>query len=226
MEVSLTNPSPILKYVLCYPVFDEKEYSKRLIEAYLLGIRSLILEGKTEIKGIHVIGKGTTSIVVKGKYFDGRIITVKIRRLDSNRDSVIKEAKILLIANRREIGPKLIAFSRNFVLWEFIEGIPLSEIIATIKDITLLKRILLNLLEQAYRLDLIGVSHKELSEPKNHVLVTKDSKVFILDFETASTSSKKTNLTQLMNLLFFKKGKISYFLRQILNVNNDTMYIM
>lgn len=223
MEVSIVNPSPILKYILCYPKFDEEELRKRIIEAYLLGIRSFIFNGGTEIRGINVIGKGTTSIVVRGKYLREKDIAVKIRRLDSNRDSVINEARMLLMANREGIGPKLVTFSRNFLIWEFISGMSLVETIIIIKNYVSLRKIILDLLKQAYKLDLLGISHKELSRPKDHILVTKDLKVYILDFETASLSSKKSNLTQLMSFLFFRKGKISYLLRSMLKIDDKTL---
>jgi len=224
MEIQLVNPIPELKYILCYPSFDEVVFRKRLAEAFMLGLRSIILEGNTEIKGFKVLGKGTTSIVVKGIYYDGKILTTKIRRTDSNRSSVIREAKLLSLANESGVGPRIVSFSRNFLLWEFIDGISLLDFIGLVnKNIRVVGKVLLDLIAQLYRLDLKGITHKELSKPKNHILVTRGLKVFIIDFETASMISGKSNLTQVMSFLFFDKNKASYTLRNLLRINAEDL---
>ena len=46
--------------------------------------------------------------------------------------------------------------------------------------------IILRVFEVVYYLDRIGIDHKELSRPVNRVFLTREGKVKIIDFETAS----------------------------------------
>jgi len=211
-EISLDildkNTHKILLKLLCYPLENSKEFRKRLVELKLLGIKSVLPGGKTIINNFPVLGKGTTSIVLKGRYIGNRIVTIKVRRLDSNRPSVIHEARMLRIANMVNVGPKLLTYSRNFIIWEYINGIPLVDFLKEERDLCQLRSILRELLLQTYRLDKIGLTHLELSRPENHILITKELRPVLIDFETATLHSKKRNLTQVLNFLIFRRKEI------------------
>ena len=65
-----------------------------------------------------------------------------------------------------------------------------------------LKRALRNLLDDARRLDEIGLDHGELSNAHHHLILT-DEGPMIIDFETASAYRKASNVTSMFNYLFF-----------------------
>ncbi|NHV45351.1 MAG: hypothetical protein HA493_01760, partial [Candidatus Verstraetearchaeota archaeon] len=92
-----------LKVILSYPIFKEEFYNEVLRELREMGINELISRGRVNIGKINVIGKGCTSIVVQGLR-NNNIIALKILRVDSNRESVLREGRILSIVNREGIG--------------------------------------------------------------------------------------------------------------------------
>ncbi|SVD35822.1 uncharacterized protein METZ01_LOCUS388676, partial [marine metagenome] len=64
---------------------------------------------------ISILGKGYVGVVVLGK-MGRKKVAVKIRRNDSPRKNLEKEAGLLKIINKHKIGPKLIASSKNFLV--------------------------------------------------------------------------------------------------------------
>lgn len=199
---------------MCYPAPSLDILKKRLVEAKMMGVRYIFLEGRTEVEGLRVLGKGTTSIVVKALVLRGGLAALKIRRLDSNRPSVISEAMKLKMANSVGVGPRLLAYSRNMIAWEYVEGKALLDSWRELRDENEKARIIKDLLVQAYRLDRIGLSHKELSMPKHHILITDDGRPVIIDFESASVRSGKSNLTQIMGFLLKDKDTSAFLKRK------------
>ncbi len=235
-EIFLDNIEELSKLlkIICYPSGNFSCFIKRVIELKLLGLKSF-LKGDKKILNFPILGKGTTSIVLKGKYITNKIVTVKIRRVDSNRESVIREAKMLKIANTVNVGPELITFSKNFIIWNFIDGIPLNLFLKNNLNRDKIRKIIKELMYQAYKLDKIGLVHLELSRPINHILITKEYKPVIIDFETASIVSSKKNLSQILNFLLFSEKNMRktlglniplYTLRKILHEykSNPTRY--
>ncbi|RLE70257.1 MAG: hypothetical protein DRJ43_02445 [Thermoprotei archaeon] len=205
--------------ILTYPLEDVLIARRRLVELAQLGVYSLVFEGPVDLWGVRVVAKGTTSVVIRGFHILGEV-AVKVRRLDANRPTLIYEARRLKLANSVNVGPRLIASSRNFLVWEFVEGEPLAEWIleASPESVKLAIR---RLLGQAVRLDMIGLVHQELSRVKKHVLVTKEAEPVIFDFETASLESRRSNLTQLVQFLFIRESEVARRVREIFNVTRD-----
>ena len=61
------------------------------------------------------------------------ISAVKIMRPDSNRDTFYHEVDMLRIANELNIGPKVMNFTKDIILMEYISGDTISE--ALMKEI-------------------------------------------------------------------------------------------
>jgi len=209
-----------LSFLLCYPRQEKDCFEKRIVEARLLGIKHFIREGNVLLNGIPVIGKGTTAIVVKAVYLGGVEVAVKVRRLDSNRPSMRHEARILKITNKVGIGPKMTAHSRNFIIWRYVGGISLDEWASTSSKRDL-EEVLAKLLVQLYILDRMGVSHKELARSRGHIIVENKNPV-ILDFETASLGSSKSNVTQFFSCLISGRGP-GRVIRERLGVNVEEL---
>ncbi|RLF06258.1 MAG: serine/threonine protein kinase [Thermoprotei archaeon] len=205
--------------VLAYPSGDPSAARRRLVELAQLGVDALMFEGPVELWGVRVVAKGTTSVVLKG-VAGSSIVAVKARRLDSNRPSLLPEAYRLRLANRAGIGPRLMAASRNFLVWRFIEGVPLESWVLS-ASLPEVRDVIRRLLQQAATLDRLGLVHKELSRIRGHVLVTRDMQPVIFDFETASLGSGKSNLTQVAQALFIRESEVSRRVRRAFGVTRE-----
>ena len=69
------------------------------------------------------------------------------------------------------------------------------------------------ILEDCYRLDVIGLDHGELSNISKHVVVGK-SKTTVIDFESASTQRRVSNVTSATQAICIGSG-ISKIVRKI-----------
>jgi len=200
--------------IFCYPSPSKEEWEERLRELENLEVKEFIFEGKTKIGNFNILGKGCVSLTIK-TLFKGKVCVLKIRRVDANRSNLMLEANYLSLANSVNVGPKLFLSSKNFIIMEYIDGINLPDWIKRVNSKKRLREVILNLLNQGYKLDSIGLDHGELSNPSKHVLVT-DNLPFIIDFESASTKRRVKNVTSLTQYLFIG-GPISKKLRKFFN---------
>ncbi len=206
--------------VITYPSFDRNIFARRITEALLLGIRRFLEEGRVDIYGKRIIGKGTVGIVVKAVFAGGLHVAVKIRRVDASRETMLNEARILRLINSHNIGPRLRAYSRNFLVWDYIDGMSLEEW-ARLSSREELGRTLRLVLEQLWMLDMLGVAHNELSRFKDHVLVRKDGIPVILDFESASTGKTRSNIPQFLSFLLNEMSATSRIIVDKLSLNPE-----
>ena len=169
-----------------YPKGTKAQIKSRIKELENLGVDSISFQGKLEICTICILGKGYVGIVVLGK-IGRKKVAVKIRRNDSPRKNLKKEAQLLKIINGHKIGPKLIAFSKNFLVMEYLDGEKIADWVCGLKkkgSSSQLKIIIKKVLEDCYSLDRIGLDHGELSNLTKHVIIGK--KTTIIDFESSS----------------------------------------
>ena len=204
--------------VICYPRSSEGEIKRRVKELQNLKINKIIFDGKTEINGLKVLGKGWVGIVIKVLISNKRYV-IKIRRIDSNRISMNNEVKLHKTANFYNIGPQIYFYSKNFIVMEYIKGEDISKWISQIKDIDKkqIKNILLNLLDQCFTMDINGLDHGELSNMRRHVII--NNKANIIDFESASTKRRTSNVTSVCQYLFVG-NKNSSIIRKILKIKS------
>lgn len=248
--------------ILAYPSSSVEIARDRVKEIESIGVKGILFEGKSIVNGLHILGKGCTSIVVKAvldknssvKYSvrnGGRgsrsrsrsrsledtcnetVVALKMMRSDSGRISMGHEARMLAIANGVGIGPRLIAYSRNLLAIELIDGMHMIEFVrefggssnsddgktkdrvagnhnyhantGNCNNYTYAKSILKDILEQCFLLDSIGLDHGELGRMDRHVII--GSKACIIDFESSSMSRRVTNVTSAANYLLFGKGR-------------------
>lgn len=205
--------------VICYPNPNVDEALLRIQELKRLGVDALHFEGRTQIGSLNVLGKGCVSIVVKVSSKD-RFYALKLRRLDANRESMLREAKLHSIANSVGVGPTLRASSENFLLMDLVSGVRFTKWMECVRgkgSVQRLRKVLKELLDQCYRLDQLGLDHGELSNLSKHVFV--DEGVTIVDFETASTGRKVKNVTSATQYLFIG-GPFSKIVRRMLRVRD------
>ncbi|RJS86683.1 serine/threonine protein kinase [Candidatus Bathyarchaeota archaeon] len=191
--------------LLCYPRFTGEEAERRLEELRGLGVDALILEGRHEVEGLRVLGKGHVSIAVEARVGD-EVYALKIRRTDADRESFRDEAEKLRMANDVGVGPRLVRYTDNFLLMELIRGEYLPDWIEALSpgDEELLRSVLKSLLEKARKLDEIGLDHGELSRAHRHIIVS-GGEPRLIDFESASTDRRVSNITSLTQYLFINR---------------------
>lgn len=199
--------------VVAYPHGDRELLQRRFTELRLLGVTQLLEEGRVDIYGLRVLGKGTVGLVVKAVYVDGSTVAVKIRRTDASRDSLLREAEILKFVNKVGVGPRLRAASRNMLVWDYLDAVQFEEWIAS-RPSREVCHVLLELLHQLWLLDRLGVAHNELSRPTEHVLVTKEGKPVLVDFESASLNKFRANISQFLSFLLNEHSRVAGILRE------------
>jgi len=196
--------NPIYGRILCYPRFDHTEVENRIAELKSLGVNAVELTGLKRIENLPVLGKGCVGVVVIARNTLGRC-ALKIRRMDSDRATMEREAEMLRIANSVGAGPKLHDASKNFLLTDYVEGILFPKWVETLKGRgkkRSLQGAMLGVLETCFKLDRVGLDHGELSRAPKHIIVTPEGKPVLVDFETASVKRKPSNLTSICQYLF------------------------
>jgi putative serine/threonine protein kinase len=207
-----------IAHIVSYPNFSAKDYSDRLNEISSFGITHFLLGGRTKIGKINIAGKGCVGIVLKARA-KNRIYALKIRRTDANRSSMQRESYLHKIANSAQVGPHLFLSSKNLIIMEFIDGLSLIHWIRN-EDISAndARHLAASILDQCYRLDKSQIDHGQLSCLNHHVLVSKSNNAAnVIDFETASTVRKPSNVTAAVQALFLS-GIISSRMNQLLDV--------
>lgn len=202
--------------ILGYPRCERDELETRVKELESVGIKEIIFEGSSKLGKLNVLGKGCVSIVVKAA-LDSEIVALKIRRLDADRESMEREAGFLKIANSVGVGPKLFAKSKNFLAMSLADGMKIMDWIKQDLDAQKIRLVALQVLEQCFRLDTVGLDHGELSDLSKHVIVGKDA--MIIDFESASAERRVSNVTAAVQCLFIW-SEIARKVRSILKIDS------
>jgi putative serine/threonine protein kinase len=123
-------------------------------------------------------------------------------------------------ANSVDVAPKLMASSKNFLVMQLIDGSLLPNWLKTNRDKAVVKRVLGEVLSQCFRLDQAGLDHGELSKAPKHLLVDKEDRVFIVDFETASVERRVANVTSVCQYLFAGNSSTSKILAEVFGERN------
>ena len=187
--------------ILCYPHTKPLEIENRISELKTLGVHMVEFTGNGSAANVPVVGKGYVGIVIIA-YTNREPLALKIRRIDSGRENFFHEAEMLQKANTINVGPKFVAVTKNFLLSQFINGDFLEKWLENNKDAEVFRRIIRDILEQCWRLDMAGLDHGELSKAPRHLLMNKKGEPFIVDFETASVQRKVANVTSVCQHLF------------------------
>jgi putative serine/threonine protein kinase len=203
--------------ILGYPKATRAQIRSRIKELKGLGVGSVSFEGPMLIGKQYVLGKGYTGIVILAK-IGTRKVALKIRRTDSPRASMEKEAALLKTANKVNVGPKLIKSSNNFVVMEYLDGKKIHDWVESLKgrgSSAKLKQVISKVLSDCQSLDAAGLDHGELSNITKHVIVGKS--ITMIDFESSSLDRKVSNVTSATQAIFIGSG-LAKMVRQIYSV--------
>ncbi len=195
-----------LRKVLCYPSGELECYLKRKKILEDAGVIELINEGSYEIDGFRVLGRGHSSVVVAVLLQRDLLAAAKILRTDSKRDDLTLECKLL--ARGVPVTPAPLYCSPEIIVMEFIRGTPLKNAGGLVKGCSDVALLALKIIGAAYYLDVLGIDHKELSDPSSHVIITEKGHVKILDLETASLR-RGCNVCRVVSWMFFRSRLMS-----------------
>ncbi len=201
--------------VLCYPKASEAEVQKRLMELQEHCVKAVEFAGKASAFNVPVLGKGFVGIVVTA-HLDGQKVALKIRRVDADRLGLQHEAQMLAKANTVQVGPRFRGVSKNFLLMQLVDGAMLPDWLEAHKGKEHVRGVLNDVLEQCWRLDNAGLDHGELSKAPKHIIVDKQRKPWIVDFETASVNRKTANVTSVCQFLFTSGGAVARAVAEVL----------
>ena len=197
--------------ILCYPRANPAEIRNRIEELRLHGVSALEFSGKAHASNIPVLGKGYVGVVVVA-YVKGQKVALKMRRIDADRTDFKHEAEMLQKANALGVGPKFIAESTNFMLSQLIDGDLIETWLETQRKKELIRKVLVDIMEQCWRIDEAGLDHGEISKATKHLLMDKENQPFIVDFETASIVRKVINVTSVCQFLFMGNSRAAKIL--------------
>ncbi|WP_299228193.1 serine/threonine protein kinase [Sulfurihydrogenibium sp.] len=155
---------------------------------------------RDEIGNLKIIGEGWRAKVYRGKYQD-KDLSFKVASQEIHKHPIQKEGQILKIVNQYGIGGKLFLTGEDFVAYEYIEGTHLNKVLNEEN----FKILISQLLDQAYILDKLKIDKGEMHKPYSNVLVDKNLKVYLIDFERATKSLKPKNVLNLVQ--FITRGK-------------------
>ena len=159
---------------------------------------------------VYYLTKGHRGIIFTGKDKGGRKITVKSELPSSQAIGRIEnEITILNKINKSGIGPTILFHGEKYFAYEYIDGL---RVIDYIKANSKKKVIgmLLNVIDQLFKLDELRISKEEMHHPVKHILIGK--RVVMIDFERAHHTPKPQNITQFCQFLieltgvFMEKG--------------------
>ncbi len=216
MAVRIDSPEAL--EVVCFPrhAVGTEECRSRVESLAEAGVRSIIPRGRSLVGRVRVLGKGHASVVFLAETVYG-LKAVKVRRTDSKRPSLEEEARLLSLASRHRLAPRPYAWSKDFIVMDYLEGTLLEDLDAQALGRGDAQVLLARLLGKAFVLDRIGIDHGELSRPHRHVILVR-LEPFFIDFESASTARRPNNLTSLASALLVKPSSLSAGLRRAAGV--------
>jgi HemK-related putative methylase len=157
---------------------------------------------KKKITKIKKLTKGHRGLIYTGK-LNSKKVAIKVQRKDiAAKGTVNREARMISLLNKYNIGPKILKKGDNYFVYSFVEGVFIPKFIEEAgknEIIDVLKKVF----KQMYTMDKLGIDKEEMHHPYKHVVVGKA--VVLLDFERANFTKKPKNTTQFCQYVTSKK---------------------
>ena len=170
----------------------------------------------TGISNITYFAKGKRGFIFTGK-LKGKKVAIKIKNPESKAITRIEnEIKFLKLLNKKNIGPKLLFYDEDFLVYEFVNGIFFQIFLEKVNKKTILK-VIKNIFDQLFIMDKLNINKEEMSHPIKHILINKKDKPILIDFERCRYTQKPGNVTQFCDFL------ISNNISNILRINKITI---
>ena len=173
------------------------------------------------IENIHYFTQGKRGVIFTGVLDKSKLIkthfpskknlikvAIKIKRKESKALERIKnEVNWLKVLNNENIGPRLLFYDKEYFVYGFVEG---KFILDWIKDNGKeeIKKILIQILEQCFVMDILKVNKEEMHHPLKHIVIDRNNKSVLLDFERCNKTEKPKNVTQFIEFIFRVKKEL------------------
>jgi len=180
-----------------------------------------------QIKGITNIKyftKGHRGILYTGNYKKKKIV-IKAKLPESMAEGRIEnEGRWLKRLNKLKVGPKLIKATKDYFFYEYVKGEFFVDFVKKLevndKNKKLILKLIKGCLEQCFILDSLKVDKEELHHPLKHILITKQKKIVMLDFERCHIVEYPKNVTQ---FVVFLMRFSNFFAEHLVKIDKDRM---
>ena len=173
------------------------------------------------MKNINYLAKGHRGVVYKAVWERSNLVkthfakkeelVVAIKTVNPRskaKERVANESKWLNVINKLGVGPKLLYSTNDFLILNFVDGVPLPNFIekeeklnGSKKKSEMLLNVIVKVLEQCFILDKKRVNKGEMNRPTKNVVVSKGGLVTLLDFERCYATEKPHNVNQFCSFL-------------------------
>ena len=155
---------------------------------------------RMELRDFQFLARGHKGVVYVANYScagrTGRV-AIKICRDGGAR----QEERWLRRCNELDIGASLVSAEVDCVVMEYVEGPSIGEALEGAVPPSVLFKALRDLLGQCARLDERGIDKREMNRCQKHVIVSREGRSTLLDFERCQESAKPCNVTGLAQYL-------------------------
>jgi release factor glutamine methyltransferase len=199
-------------FLFNYQKLAEESFDFEALFVYLVEKSDFLKElEKKGITNTKKIAKGRRGLIYKAKWKNKSIVIKKKRPESKAVGRMQNEADWLKVLNKKGIGPRFRFADRDYFAYDYVEGefLPLFMEKSGKAGI---KRVLSEIIKQCFILDKLRVNKEEMHRPLKHVLVDKNLKVVLIDFERTHKAGKPKNLTQFLQYL--KRGQVIKILRK------------
>ena len=156
-----------------------------------------LLESLEGLRDFRFLARGHKGVVYVAEGATGRV-AIKICRDGGAR----QEERWLRRCNELGIGASLVSYEwDDCVAMEYVEGPSIGEALDGAVPPGVLFKALRDLLGQCARLDERGIDKREMNRCQKHVIVSREGRSTLLDFERCQESSKASNVTGLAQYL-------------------------
>jgi len=155
-----------------------------------------LLESLEGLRDFRFLARGHKGVVYVAEGAAGRV-AIKVCRDGGAR----QEERWLRRCNELDIGASLVSAEVDCVVMEYVEGPSIGEALEGAVPPSVLFKALRDLLGQCARLDERGIDKREMNRCQKHVIVSREGKSTLLDFERCQESAKPCNVTGLAQYL-------------------------
>jgi len=158
---------------------------------------------KNNIKNPKYFSKGKRGLVFVGKYKDKKV-AIKIKNPESK--AILRtdnEIRLLKILNKKNIGPKLLFFDQDYLVYGFINGSLITDYLKINKKEKIIK-IIKKIMNQMFIMDELKINKEEMSHPQKHIIIDKKNNPVLIDFERSRHTIKPGNVTQFTDFMMSK----------------------
>ena len=199
-----------------YEELDKKSIFFEELFVYKLKKSSLLRELEAiNIKRINEFTKGKRGAIYTG-FYKGKKVAIK-KQLEGieAKNTVKNEYQKLSLLNKYHIGPELILTGKDYFVYNFIEGIFITNFFKQSEKEQILTA-LNQIFRQLRKLDQLQLNKEEMTHPHKHIIITPDSKPVLIDFERCKYTTKPHNVTQFAQFLTSKKVSIQLETKNII----------